>query len=39
VTVLVLRAGIIAMCVVRSKVRRVTVRGGRTGIVVAQRHA
>jgi hypothetical protein len=37
--VLMIRTGIIAMCVLRSMVRCVIVRGGHAGIVVAQRHA
>jgi len=37
--VTVVRAGIIAMCVLRSMVRCVIVRGGHAGIMVAQRHA
>ena len=33
------RAGIVAMCMVRSSARRVIVRSGHAGIMVAQRHA
>ena len=35
----VVRAGIVAMCVLRSMVRCLIVRGGHVGIMVAQRHA
>jgi hypothetical protein len=35
----VVRDGSIAMCVVRSRARRVIVRSGHGGIMVAQRHA
>jgi hypothetical protein len=38
VTVFVIRAGIIAMCVMCSMVRCVIVRGAHAGIMVAQRH-
>jgi hypothetical protein len=35
----VARAGFVAVRVARSMIRGVVVRGGRAGIVVAQRHA